>query len=261
MCKVAILITTFERDELLYKCINSIITNLPSNFIILVGDQGTPSIEKGRWVLETKTKLNDQFHYREYPFNSGLSYTRNQLINLAKIKKCSHIVLGSESFIFNDSLFKIKNIIQQNLYGYDILGGELFGCCCGWEGKLNLIPNEGFELDFIDKTKKPDYDKEVKIWNIDICRNFFIAKIDCLKNSPWDENLKLCEHEFAFYEFKQKNYKIGWTNDFSATKFNIRPDKYSEFRRKNFNEGLQYLRRKYKFSGWVIYKNLNNSKI
>jgi hypothetical protein len=47
---------------------------------------------------------------------------------------------------------------------------------------------------------------------------------------------------------------VGWTDLIIAEKMKDRPDEYSEFRRINFNEGIQKLKLKYNIKNWVIYK-------
>jgi len=266
--KTAILISTFLRDSLLYKSIQSIVDNYTKDCIILIGDQGRASDKKAQWVLKMKEKMRDSFHYREYPFNCGLSYTRNRLVELAKEKKCDYVFLGSDSFIFNDDFKNICNLMQiiKDRH-FDIIGTELIPSICGWEAKLNLIKGDSFELDFIDK-KKIHYigfvDKKgypINLWDVDIMRNCFLAKTDVLLKTKWDENFKLCEHEDMFWRLKQADVKCGWTDYIILTKQTERPQEYkTKYRDINFREGQRLLKRKHNILGWVTYKNLKRAK-
>lgn len=266
--KIAILITTFERDELLYKSVQSLVENFFENCMILVADQGTPSNEKAKWVLETKTRLDNQFHYRELPYNCGLSAGRNFLVRLAKEKGCDYCLLSSDSFLYNESLQNLNNIVKNYLWGYNLIGFDLKGSVCGWEAKLKLIEGQAFELDFIEKTNRTarkfyidmKSNKEINIWDIDICRNIFMASAESLLETQWDEKLKLAEHESFFHEYQKAGFKCGWTNYIIAEKMKDRPIEYNKFRQRNFDEGRQYLKEKYDIKGWVIYKHLERAK-
>jgi hypothetical protein len=266
--KIAFLITTFLRDELLYQSIESLLSYLQDNWIILIADQGNISEEKKKWILKLKQKYPDNLHYRQVSFNSGLSYGRNYLINLAKEKNCEYVVLASDNFLFNKSIQKIDKIVdflKSNNY-YDLIGFELENCICNWEAKLNLIKNEYFELDFIN-TKSimceyyaHEFNNYIKIFDCDIVRNFFVAKIDGLLNTKWDNNLKCREHEDFFWRYKQLKYKVGWTNQIYVKKLTDRPKEYDKYRKGNMYFGLNYLKNKYKIKKWIKYINVENMK-
>lgn len=275
MKKIAFIITTFMRDDLLFKSVESIQNNWQDNFEIIIVDQGNESFEK--WDCLSS------YHYYKVPFNSGLSYCRNYGVQKAKELGCEYCFIGSDSFLFNESLKKIDNIVDiLEKTNYDLMGFELMPSVCGWEAKLNIIKGKHFELDFIDKDKKlaksyitkaepsTEYQNEdgspalvgdvIYLWDIDICRNIFIADTDSLLKTKWDNNLKLCEHESFFHEYKQNGYKCAWTNVLYANKMTDRPNEYKQLRRTNFNEGLIYLRKKYNITNWVEYKHLERAK-
>ncbi|MFA5300428.1 MAG: LAGLIDADG family homing endonuclease [Lutibacter sp.] len=48
----------------------------------------------------------------------------------------------------------------------------------------------------------------IPVWNVDICRNVFLAKTEMLKTVPWDENLKLCFEQNTPIIIKDKTNKI-----------------------------------------------------
>lgn len=254
--KVAFLVTTFNRDELLYKSVQSIVDNFKENWIILIADQGIVSCEKSKWFFHLKSKLNDQIHLRELEYDCGLSYARNQLVEIANEKKCDYCVLSSDSFLFNESLDNINEFIKYDLYDKDLIGFELVPSVCGWEAKLRLIENESFELDFIEK----DNSSIETIYDCDITRNIFIAKTESLSHTKWDNLMKLGEHEDFFWRYKLNNYKVGWTKKVLANKITDRPSEYAILRKKNFRDGIEKLKKKYNISGWVTYKNLERAK-
>jgi len=230
MAKIGIIITLFERNKLLFKSVQSLLDNWQNNFELIIVDQGHYSGEKSKWVFENN--LINNYYY--IPFDSGLSASRNYGVKKAKELGCDYVIIGSDSFLFNKSIQKINEIVDLlNSSDYSFCGFDLTNTICGWEAKLNLIEGQAFELDFVDKKQK-DFDilttakpsKEyinedgspalvgdvIPFWKVDICRNFFIAKIDMLLNIQWDENFRLLEHEDFFYRVKQAGYSGLWTN-------------------------------------------------
>ena len=257
MAKIGIIITSFERNELLTKCLDSLNKFNLSNCEIIVVDQSKEY--NGDWVSGC--------HYYKLPFNSGLSVCRNYGVQKAKELGCDYVIIGSDSFLFNESIQKINEIVDLlKSSDYSFCGFELTNCICGWEAKLKLIEGQAFELDFIDKNNTNNdlwalrSDTQSRCYEVDICRNFFIAKIDMLLNVQWDENFRLLEHEDFFYRVKQTGYKGLWTNYIIAEKMTDRPHEYKELREKNMREGRIYLQKKWDITGWVKYIGLDKAK-
>jgi glycosyltransferase involved in cell wall biosynthesis len=268
--KIAFIITTFQRPELLKKCLFSLKNNQLPNFDIIVIDQSDDKTkEENRiWI----SKNYPIVWYFKVPFNSGLSYCRNRGVEESKKIGCDYVFLGSDSFLFNESIQKLNNLIPMlENSQFSTIGVELKKSTggCGWEAFLRLIEGKSFELDFIDKEAPLgyyDYWKVVEngyileIRACDITRNILLATTDSLIQVPWDENLKLGEHEDHAWQYKLKGYKTGWTNYIIVEKMTDRPDEYAKFRRINFNEGIKKLREKYSISGWISYVNLERAK-
>jgi glycosyltransferase involved in cell wall biosynthesis len=266
MKKIGFIITTFLRNELLFKSVKSLLKYKQDNWEIIIVDQN------GNFKKHDDFNNNMKLHYYSVDYNSGLSFGRNFGVKVAKNLGCSYCFISSDSFLFNESIKnidKIVNILEDKKF--DKIGFELENSTsgCGWEAFLNLIEGQSFELDFIDKTAPLgiyDYWKIVENGNIieiracDITRNIFLATTNSLLNIPWDENLKLGEHECQNWRYKLVGYKTGWTNYIYAIKMTDRPDEYAKFRKQNFNEGIKKLREKYNISGWVTYKNLQRAK-
>jgi glycosyltransferase involved in cell wall biosynthesis len=257
--KIGFIITTFQRDELLFKSVQSLVDNWQDNFRLIIIDQGELSVEKHKWIINGGIP-----NYYNVPFNSGLSYCRNYGVKKAKELGCDYVVIASDSFLFNSTIKWLPQITNQMYPNFDRIGFELENCCCGWEAKLNLLESESFELDFIDKEGSDFYSilhpLQYRIYRCDIVRNFFVATTDSLLDAPWDENLKLCEHEDHAWVYKQKGYKTGWTNKIYAEKMTDRPKEYRKYRQENFREGMKYLREKWDIKGWVTYKHLERAK-
>lgn len=268
MNKLCFIITTFNRDNLLYKSVESLLPYLKDNKLwsIIIVDQGEMTEEKENWLNDnnfdsinySRKNNNQQLFYYQVPYNAGLSFCRNYGVKKAKESGCDYCVISSDSFLLNKSIIRLNSVIKNiNETGYDKCGFELNNCTVGWEAFLRLLPNEAFELDFIDKSA---LNNGQKYFDVDICRNFYVATTDSLFNVPFDNNLKLAEHEDQAWRYKQAGYLSMWTNWIIADKMTDRPVEYDRLRNTNFNEGIKYLKQKWGIKSWVKYMHLERAK-
>lgn len=268
MNKLCFIITTFNRDNLLYKSVESLLPYLKDNKLwsIIIVDQGEMTEEKENWLNDNNfdsinySRKNNcqQLFYYQVPYNAGLSFCRNYGVRQAKEIGCDYCIISSDSFLINSSILRLNNIItDMKELGYSKCGFELENCTVGWEANLKLISEEAFELDFIDKSSLAD---GKKYFDIDICRNFYVATTESLLKVPFDNNLKLAEHEDQAWRYKQTGYNSMWTNWITAKKMTDRPVEYDRLRNTNFNEGIKYLKQKWGIKGWVKYLHLERAK-
>jgi glycosyltransferase involved in cell wall biosynthesis len=247
MDKIAIILTTFLRDDLLEKSIKSIEACWQTNWRLFIIDQN-PTKEKAE-----KYKF---YCYLPVAYDCGLSYSRNLGVKMAKEFEIPYCLITADSIAFDASMIN-ESVITTRLEheGLNLCGLNLKNRIA-WEGLLDLIPNQHFEIDFIEKPKSRPY----SLWSCEIVRNFFIATTDSLYKTKWDEELKMGEHESFFWEYKQKGYKVCCTDLCSGSYIGVKPAQYRDVREKNFHEGLQKLKKKYHISGWVKYKHLERIK-
>jgi hypothetical protein len=245
--QVAIILTSIERDALLFKALRSILDNLQENFFVIVGYQS-----------ETKeiTFSHPQVYIYQLPYNCGISYARNDMIGKAHAMGCNYVLLSADSIMFNDSMKDLNFVIEQmEKEKYDLCGLNLMGRIA-WEANLSLIPGERFELDFIDLNEKERH----LLVPCDIVRNFWIADLQSVGRCGYDNNLIMCEHEDFFYRFQQAGFKVCCTNFINGVYEKVEnTPKYTEIRTTNFRIGQQRLKEKYKIKSWVSYKNLQNT--
>jgi glycosyltransferase involved in cell wall biosynthesis len=251
--KIAFLITTFERDELLYKNVESLLPFLQPNWKIIVVDQGKSSIKKERWVSKTQYDYVDRFHYLYTTYNCGLSKARNILVELANSLECKYCVLSADSIKFNDSILDLKFLIgQMNKNEYSLIGLDLLNRV-PWEGWLNLIEGQSFELDFLDETVK----KRQLFTECSCVRNFFVATTISLMSTKWSEDLLMAEHECFMYRYSKEN-KMACTTFINGEYIgNQNNELYKEIRKNNFEQGIHTLLQKYNIKRWITYKNKN----
>ncbi len=246
---IAIIYTTFLRDELMYKTIQSILDNWNKDYYLLVGDQGNHTEEKDKWFKEKGFGLGNK-QYIKFEFDVGAYVTRNALIKKVKELKIPYCWITADSieFISKYNCKPIVDFLEENqtrgIVGLDIEKR------IPWEGDIE-IQNNRFLLD------APQQDKieknEIQYQPVDICRNFFIAKTNCLINNLWDENFKVGCHEGYFYNLKKTKWQVFFTNYIRARYIESKPKDYNKFRRRIYSSERQKLKKKFNLKGWVKY--------
>ena len=241
MDDITIIIKTLDRYVCLKPLIKSILKKY-KDIPILIGDDSLISCKK-RIEKDFPNKKNIIVY--NLPYDCGLSYGRNYLVNKVKTK---YFCLCDDDFVFDKktNLEAALNILKEN--NLDILGGYLRNYkiinskkdylirfaqkILHYELPTNYIAtlNEKDNILHANYQIKefPDY-KEV-----DVVINFFIAKTESIKKHPWDEDLKLQEHTAFFYSAKKKGLKIGFTNKLSIRHCPIQNFKYKNYRTRNY---------------------------
>lgn len=248
--KIAICLTTFLRDDLLKETIQSITNHNTNNHLILIGDQN-PSLEKEHYYSGLPNCT-----YRPQGYDIGLSAARNDLVKEAFRLKYTEVLIIADSIQFNEEYDFAPAITIMRLNKIARIGFSLFNRC-KWEFNLNLISGKYFELilpqsntiHFINDLNTCDYEFK----KVDICKNFFLADTVSLLKCPWDENLKLMEHEDFCWRYKQKGYKTYVTDYISANYIDSKPPKYKVMRDRMYKEFQQKLKEKYHIQRWINY--------
>ena len=242
--KIAILITTFMRDDLLIRTVNTILKNWDDRFYILIGDQGSAGSKE--WLYK-KLKNQKKGKVIYLPFDCGLSHARNQLVTEAYYLSLKYVLLSADSIQFTNK-YDFQPIIDFLNTDKDrgIVGFHLDGSKGDWYRDLELIPGKYFQLN------KPTREAIGDFQPVDIVKNFFLAKTDCLLDNPWDRELCLCEHEDFAYRLKtETNWKVFYYPKLSALHVTEREGEYAKFRNRCYNEFQTKLKQKYGITGWV----------
>ena len=255
--KIGIILTTFLRDELLYKSVQSIKENWQDNFELIIVDQGEMNTDKHKWLLDE----NLSSCYYSVSFDCGLSYARNYGVQKAKELCCDYCVISADSIIFDNTIKKVNKLLYlfKGSYKLGKIGFKLNNRI-GWEGWLSIIPNESFKLKFINKNIFI-LDKKIhaKLIPCNICKNFYIALTESLLKIPYDNTLKLLEHEDHSIQYA-KYYNTLWTDLITGTYKDYKPEQYKKYRRRMYREFMQILLKKYNLKKWIVYENLQYSK-
>lgn len=246
MKKVAFIIPTILRDNLLIEVLQSLDDNWSDDWRVFVIDQNEPEskepikFQKNSSIDLCKVKVS---------YNTGISVCRNLGVYLAKQEGIPYCFIGADSLKFNSSIQNLNNII--NTTDADKIGFEIENRI-PWEGWIKLIPNSHFELTYIKK------ERDKFFYPCNICRNFFVAKTDSLFNVKWDESLLMAEHEDHCWRYYNQGYSTVWTNDISGEYIGEQSKKsgdYAELRKKNWNDSKSLLLKKYNLKKWIKYTN------
>lgn len=202
MSDTTAIIKTFWRDEYLFRCVESLRQIYP-DIKIIVGDDG---FESG-YKLDFLKKMNAE--YVRLPFDCGITYARNRLIEKTKTK---YVLIGDDDFkyIENAGLEKMKIILEK----FDIAGGRVntFGELGNYQGFI-LKEGNKFVYKELDLEKLKTY-KGIKYGKCDVIYNFFLAKRKIFEKIKWDENIKVAyEHSDFFLDAKKKKIKVAFLPD------------------------------------------------
>ena len=240
--KIAIIYTTFLRNELAFETIQAIQSQLSENCILLLGDQNQS---------EQRINHNPNWHYTFYyslPYDCGLSYARNYLVQQVNVLNYKYCLITADSIEFTQ-LYNFQPIIEFMESDSKIVKvGFQLNNRIPWEYNLTLdkaftlhISNEWLLLDNINYHK------------VDMCKNFFLAKTEALFEVPWDDDLKLGEHEDHCWRLKQAGYKTYHTNAISANYIKSDNPEYTAMRKRLYSEFIPKLCAKYNLQSWIHY--------
>jgi hypothetical protein len=249
--KIAILLTTFLRDNLLYEACDSIKQYAHDDYMLLIADQGRASTVKTAYYEQLKKDISCEVY--ALPFDCGLSYARNFLVEKAKEYNLSYCLLFADSlrFIQNYDFESIIEFLNSNT-NYGIVGFPAHQSPDNWRGSINLIPEQHFLID-IPKEPLINY-KNITFLPVEQVSNLFLAKTNVLLENKWDNELKLMEFEDFFWRLKTNtSYKVFYTDYFYGlyTPQQHGLPEYNEYRRRANGIYMQLLEKKYNIARWM----------
>lgn len=240
--KIAILYSTFLRDDLMYKTVQSIIDNWKHYYVLLIADQGNKTEKKNDFYKSIEQ--GNIFHWY-LPYNCGISYSRNFLIDKATESHYEFCLLSADSieftslYYFNHYLEFLKNNKNAGIVGFDLENRIPWECYIKKTNTFELYPSEIYV----------DYNY-LRLKQIDICRNFFLAKTEVFNQVRWDESLKASEHEDFFYRLKKEtDYKVYYSPLIQAKYINFPHPEYDKIRKENFIIGRKLAMQKWNLNG------------
>ncbi len=179
---VTIIIKTFLRPHALERLLQDIKKYYPEIKVYVADDGDKPQVR------------NDVDEYFVLPFDTGLSYGRNYLIDRVKTK---YVMLLDDDTIFTENT-KIEWALEvfNRSHKIDLVSGRYLPFI--FYGSLtiennNLIRNMGLARTIVDGFPIFDF-----------VPNFFVAKTEKLKKIRWNEKLKIQEHIDFFWRARKE---------------------------------------------------------
>ncbi len=203
---VTIVVTAFLRDGYLFECLDRISSALPECSVIVV-DDGMISTEKTAKLSSVK--------YIPLTFDSGLSAKRNAASKAAATK---YVLMGHDDFDFAPC--EVRRGIQRMVEVLDndnsvaVAGGHYKNQ--SYEGFLEIVPGQYIKETRLIPNGKQDY------YQVDIIVNYFLARVEVLVETPWDERMKISgEHGDWFLSLKEKGKKVVWVPGVNINELHI----------------------------------------
>ena len=246
--KIAILYTTFLRDELMYKTVKSILDNLSDNCFLFIADQGLKTEEKN---LFYKSLPADKVFQWYLDYDCGLSIARNFLVKEAKSKGFAFCLLTADSIMVTQPLENLNFYIDflESHEDYGIVGFKLNNRV-SWEKLLrkNWL-NDKF---MIKNASERQISNNQSFLRCDIVSNFFLAKTECLFQTRWDNDLKLGEHEIFFWNLKTQTYwKVFYNELYEAQYIKTYNEDYKKMRMRLYKQFVPLMMKKYHLNMWL----------
>ncbi len=238
---ITIIIKTFNRKESLIKLLKSIEKLEMTYPIAIADDSEVPYRDE---ILQLFPDL--QISYYNIPFDSGLSYGRNFLLQKINTEL---FVLCDDDFYFDKrtDIEKARNLLISK--DVDILSGVLYNFfkVSNLFDKCLLLTqhlySKGFSQTYVGTIEKSndkvriDIKTRVKCDFIrcDTVHNFFIGKkSSILAMGGWDKDLKLSEHGDFFLRAKEAGIKVGHSSLWGVRHYPVIKKDYISYRRRDY---------------------------
>lgn len=203
------LMITFLRPAYTKHCINSLRATY-NDIKIIVAENGEFDDDMKQFC----DRVGAEYHLM--PFDSGVCYARNRLVELAKT---DYVLVGDDDFEYNQDA-KVEQMLRfmEKNKGFDVIGGRVKegGVLRNYQGFIDLnVGHFHYHALNVDEIK---YDKcevsGLRYCKADITFNFFIGKRSKLLAVKWDEQIKVAfEHSDWFIMLKQANGNVAFSPD------------------------------------------------
>lgn len=243
MNDITILVTTFERPEILFRCLESI-RHFYADIKITIVDNGK---DRGFVVREVRNKYKCQ--YMKLPYDSGVSLCRNK--GLDEIDT-DYVVLVDDDFIFtkNTKIERFKTILDTDselvlIGGMPITSGGKIGTVGS-----NIIINKERGYFWRKPIKNPEWQNAdgIKYYYAEYTRQFFMMRN--VAELRWDTDMKIGGEHIDFFIQLKKNtdWNVGYTPSVTVIHDRERPSpEYKMLRRRPFFERLLFNKKGFRY--------------
>ena len=214
----AICMVTFMRDNKMKECVESIRQYYPDEWVrIYIADQNETISEQTQNYYDDLQKHGHVIV--KVPYNSGLSYGRNTLVNQVKEP---YLMIIDDDFRFTQKtdLTKLKNILESDerigICGAKLLGQDPYLAWIYYNPVLKKIfkIKTNYVAHPTYKTIQYPYRPFETIYEYsDIVLNCFLAKTEIFKDIQWDNDLLLVEHTDFMLRLKETKWRVTYTTE------------------------------------------------
>lgn len=227
--KTAVIVTTFMRDALLKRCIESIRRFYP-DIPIFVGDNGKPDDKKTTFLKQANCT------HLQLPFDIGVSGVRNETLRLVP-SEYDYLMIVEDDVVFTERtrLEVLKAALDDEL----TLG--LCGCMLilkdgreqHYEGRIYSEEDTHFikKVDAPAWRELPDKSGRYTL-SYDLVLNVFMMRRQVWLENPWDTAFKTAlEHEDFFLSLQQNTrWRVGYADGVSMQHLPEAPGNYLQYR-------------------------------
>ena len=251
----AFIVTTFLRDNLLFKCVEKLRAKYP-DAAIFVADNGRPSPEKDEFLsLKGATLV-------QLPFDVGVGGCRNGAMKRIPPEFKRIVIMEDDVYMMDGTDFGVLSAILDERPTVGIAGGVLmenFGLERHYEATTWI---EG-DVHHIRRVNTPNWlqtkDGRIKFFLCDLIFNVFMMRREVWDDNPWDEQFKTAlEHSDFFMSLKTRTkWQVAYTPQFRVAHIKQKQTpEYIGYRKRPI--GYELFGRKWKVNWGVSSFNAKN---
>ncbi len=197
--EVSLIIKTFERPRTLDRLLRSILSSPAADCVILISDDSLRPITSDLFEREN-------IQYFKLPYDSGLSYGRNYLVERVTTPYC---VLLDDDFFFIPAtrLDILLDIVRHK--GFDLAAGKYDGP--QWGPGFGILERTGNDLSISMGAAPRSMFNGLPVY--DFTNNFFLARTETLRDVPWDNRFKIYGEHTDFFLRYSARYKVTFADE------------------------------------------------
>lgn len=208
MERITAIIISFLRPEYTKECIRSLKKRY-DKINILVAENGEYSHDMDAFVRIYGGE------YMMMPFDSGVCYARNRLVEAAKTE---YVLVGDDDFYYNQyaGVEKMLDFMDRHPE-VPLIGGKIYedGKLLDYQGDMVLHHDHIEYIPLEDADCVTDWGAKIRYGRCDITFNYFLGRREIIESVKWDENIKVAyEHSDWFLSLKKAGIgKVAYTPD------------------------------------------------
>ena len=240
--KIDMCITTFMRPDLLERLLLSIVKYYPDANIYIADQNKKFFVKQYRelWDKLTNAGLQNKPHAINLPYDCGLSYARNYLVDNTPN---DYKLILEDDFIFTEKtilekMYKLINL-NENV-------GVVGGCITQAGQRVNFEHKYEMHDDILKQVSDGNNWQEfdgLRYKRTGCVFNFALFKKEVFNHVKWDNDLKVCEHNDFFLNWP-KGWDILYLPEVKIGHEKTKDEEYKQFRGRT-NEFMKIMMEKW----------------